>query len=91
LWGGDGTTWTDKDRLLVQALHLFETAMCPCGCGQPVAESHDPTMPYSREKVVCQARAELDRGSKDSKPEPGELRWASPDLPWEMRIQRLRR
>ena len=37
---------------------------------------------WSKERRVCYARAELERGEKDRKPEPGEMRWVEFDLPW---------
>src|SRR5690606_38000516 len=53
LWGGDGT-WTNKDRLLVQALHLYERGLCPCGCGHPARISHNPKFDglWSKDRVT---------------------------------------
>ena len=68
----------------MQALHLYEVSLCPCGCGQPARLSQDDSKSalWSKERRTCYARVELERGEKDRKPEPGEMRWVEFDLPW---------
>lgn len=68
----------------MQALHLHEVSLCPCGCGQPARLSQNEKNAglFSKQRTVCYARVELERGEKDRKPEPGELRWVEFDLDW---------
>lgn len=63
---------------------LYERNLCPCGCGQPVRVSQDERNRglFSKQRVTCYARAELERGEADRKPEPGELRLVEFDLDW---------
>ena len=63
---------------------MCEIMQCPCGCGQPARESQDERFEgwYSVERQVCYARAALDQFDKGRKPEAGEIRWATRDLPW---------
>jgi hypothetical protein len=78
--------WTNRDRLLVQALHLYERGMCPCGCGHPARISQDEKYAglFSVQHGTCYARQALDNEAKrDRKPGPGELTWAEFDLGWE--------
>ena len=84
LWGGDGT-WTDRDRLLVQALHLYERGLCPGGCGQPMRIAHDDRFKewWSREHTICHACAALQGEQSKTTPPPGQLAWVEFDLGWE--------
>lgn len=68
----------------MQALHYYERALCPCGCGQPARVSQNERFRgmFSKERTICHARVELERGEKDRERPSGELQWVEFDLDW---------
>lgn len=51
--------WTEQDRAEQLALAEWRRALCPCGCGHPVADttSHWKTGPtFDATKTECRAR-----------------------------------
>lgn len=64
--------WTPRDRLLVQALELFEASLCP-GCNQQRARSMNPGMggEYQVPRHTCYACAALERARKGDEIPPG--------------------
>lgn len=80
MWRGDGRKWTDKDRLLAVALHLYDASLCP-DCDQPARLAHNPEWEgwFDTETVVCQSCAAVERDNKAARatgePDPGTKRY----------------
>lgn len=57
------------------ALDGYESSLCPCGCGQPVAVASDPLRTFDVQSHTCYARRALDqvqrseRKKSESQPE----------------------
>lgn len=72
---GDGhDEWTHRNRVLAEALTLYELSTCD-GCGQPVSESYDPDREgwYDVVEVVCAGCKAKESHARDNhaQPEPG--------------------
>lgn len=65
--------WTEADRALMLAFQLYESSLCPGGCGQPKALAHHPDNDgwYGiAEKVICHACTALKRAANEGSKEP---------------------
>ena len=54
--------WGEVDQVLTEALELYETRICSCGCGQWAAECHNPANKgrYRVDDTTCHARAAIE-------------------------------
>ncbi len=67
--------WDESTRGRALRLTEWEDGRCSCGCGQPIADAHDPKKPWivdhfvcyagrAKEQVVRQHRADAENANK---------------------------
>lgn len=56
--------WDDVQVAQMQALMLYRSGICPCGCGLPSSVAHDK-IPFATSSVLCYARRALAVAERD--------------------------
>ena len=57
--------WDDDTRDQAFEFTDYLASICGCGCGLPVAESHDPHRAFKIHTVTCYARRAIDKVQRD--------------------------